>query len=109
MREATRIDEVRAAIDEAREGGAIVGFVPTMGYLHEGHLSLLRLARDRADFVVLSIFVNPTQFGPDEDLEAYPRDLDRDRELAAGVGTDLLFRPDPRRQHLILAADLIFF
>jgi pantoate--beta-alanine ligase len=94
MREATTIAELRSAVDEARAGGAVVGFVPTMGSLHEGHLSLLRLARARADRVVLSIFVNPTQFGPSEDLAAYPRDLEGDRRAAESVGTDLLFRPE---------------
>ncbi len=94
MREATRVEEVRSAVETSRSEGKTVGFVPTMGFLHEGHLSLIRIARERGDFVVISIFVNPVQFGPNEDYESYPRDLDRDRELAASVGTDLLFRPD---------------
>lgn len=80
--------EVRAAI------GGRSGLVPTMGYLHEGHLSLMERARSQVDTVVASIFVNPLQFGPDEDLGRYPRDLDRDEELAAGAGVDVLFVPD---------------
>lgn len=70
-----------------------VGFVPTMGYLHEGHLSLIRLARERADLVVVSIFVNPTQFGPHEDYANYPRDWGRDERLCRDAGADVLFAP----------------
>jgi pantoate--beta-alanine ligase len=70
-----------------------------MGSLHEGHLSLIRLARERSDFVVVSLFVNPTQFGPGEDLETYPRDLAGDREKAAGAGADLLFRPSAEEMY----------
>lgn len=79
--------------DAARAAGRRIGFVPTMGYLHEGHLSLVRLARARADLVVASIFVNPTQFGPGEDLAAYPRDLDGDSARLRAEGTDVLFLP----------------
>jgi pantoate--beta-alanine ligase len=80
-----------------RGAGRTIGFVPTMGYLHEGHLELVRLARRRADRVVVSIFVNPTQFGPDEDLARYPRDLERDAALLRGLAVDVLFHPtDPR-------------
>jgi pantoate--beta-alanine ligase len=74
--------------------GERLGFVPTMGYLHRGHTSLLETARQRADRVVLSIFVNPLQFGAGEDLDRYPRDLERDLETARQVGTDLVFAPD---------------
>ena len=85
----------RLCLDLRREGKRIA-FVPTMGYLHEGHLSLLREGRERGDVLVLSIFVNPTQFGQGEDFEAYPRDLSRDAEMARSVGTDLLFAPEVR-------------
>jgi len=76
-----------------RRGGRTIGLVPTMGALHAGHLELIRTARGRADVVVVSVFVNPTQFGPGEDYEAYPRDPARDAELAAGAGADVLFLP----------------
>jgi len=73
--------------------GRRIGFVPTMGYLHEGHLSLMRLARPRCDVLVVSIFVNPTQFGPGEDYEKYPRDFARDEKLCREVGVDIVFYP----------------
>lgn len=76
-----------------RAEGQIIAFVPTMGYLHEGHLSLLREGRRRGDFLVLSIFVNPTQFGQNEDLDRYPRDFKRDEALAREAGVDLIFYP----------------
>ncbi|MET0305474.1 MAG: pantoate--beta-alanine ligase [Solirubrobacterales bacterium] len=86
-------DELRAALASVRADGASVGLVPTMGYVHEGHLSLLRAARAECDFVVMSLFVNPTQFGPGEDLERYPRDEQRDAELAGEAGVDLIYAP----------------
>ncbi len=70
-----------------------IGVVPTMGYLHEGHLSLVRAAKERSDLVIMTIFVNPTQFAPNEDLSRYPRDFDRDRALAESAGVDVLFAP----------------
>jgi pantoate--beta-alanine ligase len=85
--------EVRAWVGAARRAGETVALVPTMGYLHDGHLSLLELAHAQADRVALSIFVNPLQFGPGEDLDRYPRDLDRDLELARGAGAELVFAP----------------
>jgi pantoate--beta-alanine ligase len=86
--------ELRRAAEEARVEGRQVGFVPTMGSLHEGHASLLRRAREESGFVVMSIFVNPLQFGPTEDLAAYPRDPEGDRGSAEEEGVDLVFQPD---------------
>jgi pantoate--beta-alanine ligase len=85
--------ELRAALADARRAGQTIGLVPTMGYLHEGHLSLIRAARAECDLVVMSLFVNPTQFGPAEDLDRYPRDEARDLRLAAEAGADLVFAP----------------
>jgi pantoate--beta-alanine ligase len=85
--------ELRAALTAARREGQTVGLVPTMGYLHDGHLSLIRAARADCDLVVMSLFVNPTQFGPGEDLGRYPRDEARDLRLAAEAGAGLVFAP----------------
>ena len=87
------IAELRAVLERHRAGGHIVGFVPTMGYLHAGHASLMDAARAGSDVVVASIFVNPLQFGPSEDLDSYPRDLSGDTALAEAHGVDLLFVP----------------
>jgi len=87
------IRDMQAEADRIRSEGKTIGFVPTMGYLHEGHLSLMRIAREKADVVVLSIYVNPTQFGPNEDFENYPRDFERDEKLAAQEGVDIIFYP----------------
>src|SRR5262249_1740781 len=91
--------ELREALDGARRPGKRIGLVPTMGYFHDGHLSLMRAAREDCDVVVVSLFVNPTQFGPSEDLDAYPRDEDRDAELAALEGADLLWTPDAEQMY----------
>jgi len=87
-------DQMRRASFDWRRAGETVGFVPTMGCLHEGHMSLLRLARERCDHAVISIFVNPTQFGPEEDLARYPRDLEGDLAKAAAAGAQLAFVPE---------------
>jgi len=89
----TTIHETQRALDKEREAGRTAGFVPTMGFLHEGHASLMRRARAENDVVAVSIFVNPLQFGANEDLEAYPRDLDRDLELCERAGVDVVFHP----------------
>jgi len=86
-------DELRTQLAVARRAGRSIGLAPTMGYLHEGHLSLLRAARAECDLVVMSLFVNPAQFGPGEDLDSYPRDEGRDLELAAAAGADLVYAP----------------
>ncbi len=87
------IREMQACSEAWRHDGKTIGFVPTMGALHDGHLSLVRLACDRADVVVMSIFVNPTQFGPNEDFQKYPRDFERDAKLADQAGVDVIFNP----------------
>ena len=87
------VKEMQAYAESLRTAGRKIAFVPTMGYFHEGHLNLMRLGRKLGDCLVISIYVNPTQFGPNEDLAKYPRDFERDRELAAGVGVDVIFYP----------------
>jgi pantoate--beta-alanine ligase len=84
---------LRAELEEPRRQGRTIGLVPTMGYLHEGHISLLRAARAECDVVVMSLFVNPTQFGAGEDLDRYPRDEDRDLRLATEAGVDFVYAP----------------
>ncbi|HMJ32869.1 MAG TPA: pantoate--beta-alanine ligase [Baekduia sp.] len=93
MRTVRTVAEVRAALRPARAAGRTIALVPTMGFLHEGHLSLVAAARGQADEVVVSLFVNPTQFDEASDLDAYPRDEDRDAALAADAGADVLFAP----------------
>jgi pantoate--beta-alanine ligase len=91
--------EVREALTSVRQQGLRVGLVPTMGFLHEGHLALVDRARELAEYVALSVFVNPLQFSPTEDLNRYPRDLERDCALAAGRGVELLFAPGVREMY----------
>ena len=92
-------EELKQEIDRWRNAGEVIGLVPTMGYLHEGHASLIRRARQECDRVVVSVFVNPTQFAPGEDLEAYPRDFERDRQLCRQMGVDLIFHPAPEEMY----------
>ena len=94
MKIISSIQEMQAYAEGARQAGKIIALVPTMGYLHQGHLSLIRLAREHANLVITSIYVNPTQFGANEDLDSYPRDLERDQVMAGEAGTDVLFVPN---------------
>ena len=89
------IDEIRNAVKTAKKQGKTIGFVPTMGFLHEGHKSLIVRAASENDYVVVSDFVNPTQFGPNEDFESYPRDIEKDRALCTEAGADIIFNPEP--------------
>lgn len=89
------VEETRALVKQWKREGKSIGLVPTMGFLHEGHASLIKRCREENDIVVVSDFVNPTQFGPNEDLEAYPRDFKRDSRLCEGLETDLIFHPEP--------------
>ena len=93
------VKEVREHVKAWKKQGQTVGFVPTMGYLHEGHASLIKKAREENDKVVVSIFVNPMQFGPTEDLESYPRDLEKDAALCESIGADLIFHPEPAEMY----------
>jgi pantoate--beta-alanine ligase len=88
------VKEMQAWVDRARLERKIIAFVPTMGYLHEGHLSLMRIARDVCDLLVVSIFVNPSQFAPHEDFDAYPRDFQRDFDMTEKEGVDIIFAPE---------------
>ncbi len=94
MRVVRTIADLRALLRPLREAGKRIGFVPTMGFLHEGHAALIRQSAARCDTTVVSIFVNPTQFGPSEDLATYPRDLERDQNLCLEAGTTVLFLPE---------------
>ncbi len=93
------VDEVRAQVKEWRKEGLSVGLVPTMGYLHEGHQSLIKKSVEQNDRTVVSVFVNPMQFGPTEDLESYPRDLEADAKLVESTGGDLIFNPEPEEMY----------
>ena len=94
MKIATTIAEVRAQVREWKQQGLTVGLVPTMGYLHEGHASLVKTSVQQCDRTVASVFLNPTQFGPGEDLETYPRDFEHDCALLTGCGCDMVFHPE---------------
>ena len=93
------VHEMQKEAERIRRSGETIGFVPTMGYLHEGHLSLVRLARVKADVVVVSIYVNPTQFGPDEDLDQYPRNFKHDEALLDKENVDMVFYPSDREMY----------
>ncbi len=99
MKIAVTVKETREQVDEWRRQGLSVGLVPTMGYLHEGHKSLITRAVSENDRVVVSVFVNPMQFGPSEDLESYPRDMDRDAALCEEAGAALIFHPEPSEMY----------
>lgn len=99
MKIAVTVKETREQVDEWRRQGFSVGLVPTMGYLHEGHKSLITRAVSENDKVVVSVFVNPMQFGPSEDLESYPRDMDRDAALCEEAGAALIFHPEPSEMY----------
>ncbi len=96
---ADKIEDIRQQVGEWKKAGLSVGLVPTMGYLHEGHKSLIDAARKDNDRVVVSIFVNPMQFAPNEDLESYPRDLEKDAKLCEQAGVDLIFHPQPEEMY----------
>lgn len=93
------VKDIREQVNKWKKEGLTIGFVPTMGYLHEGHRSLIEAARANNNKVVVSIFVNPMQFAPTEDLESYPRDLEKDAKLCEEVGVDLLFHPEPSEMY----------
>src|SRR5574343_1620905 len=99
MKTETTIQGLNAALSPARTAKKRVGFVPTMGNLHEGHLNLVREAKKLCDVVVVSIFVNPIQFGPNEDFDNYPRTLDKDSQLLADVGCDIVFAPSVEQMY----------
>jgi pantoate--beta-alanine ligase len=93
------IASLKSIIEEKKQKGLSIGFVPTMGFLHEGHLFLMRMAKAENDFMVISIFVNPLQFGAGEDYEEYPRDLERDTKMAGSAGCDLIFSPTVKEMY----------
>jgi pantoate--beta-alanine ligase len=99
MEKAYTVEDVRKNVKEWKKAGYSIGLVPTMGYLHEGHASLIERAAKENDKVVVSVFVNPIQFGPTEDLESYPRDFDADCVLCEKMGADLVFHPQPEEMY----------
>lgn len=100
MKTVGTVSEVRQQVKQWRKEGLTVGLVPTMGFLHEGHKSLIDCAVKENDRVVVSVFVNPTQFGPNEDFESYPRDINKDSELCENAGASLIFHPQPEEMYL---------
>lgn len=111
MKVTKTVEETRKLVKAWKQEGKSIGLVPTMGFLHEGHASLIRRCREENDIVVVSDFVNPTQFGPNEDLEAYPCDFKRDSELCESLGADLIFNPEPEEMyhdpHAFVSIDLL--
>ena len=111
MQIATTVAEAKAITRAWKLAGETIGLVPTMGYLHEGHASLIKRACEENDHVVVSVFVNPTQFAPTEDLDSYPRDFERDCALCESIGADLVFHPEPsemyRDPHAFVSIDLL--
>jgi len=99
MKVVKTIKEVREFVAESKKDNKSIALVPTMGYLHEGHGSLIKRARGENDIVVVSIFVNPMQFGPSEDLDSYPRDLEKDSKYCESLGADLIFNPEPEEMY----------
>ncbi|WP_010284139.1 pantoate--beta-alanine ligase [Bacillus timonensis] len=99
MKVITSIKEMQQYIMTVKQSGKTVGFVPTMGYLHEGHLTLMNQAKNENDLLAVSIFVNPLQFGPNEDFDSYPRDFERDSQLAEKNGVDVLFHPSTEEMY----------
>lgn len=99
MQIARTVEEAKQITRAWKRNGETIGLVPTMGYLHEGHASLIERAREENDRVVVSVFLNPTQFAPNEDLESYPRDFDRDCALCEKIGADLVFHPEPEEMY----------
>jgi pantoate--beta-alanine ligase len=93
------VKEMQQRSEQLRQKGKTIAFVPTMGYLHEGHLALMREGKNRGDVLIISIFVNPTQFGPKEDYEQYPRDMQHDLKLAQNVGVDIIFTPSAQEMY----------
>lgn len=99
MKVIKKIDELKDVLKDFKKEGKTIGLVPTMGFLHKGHASLIKKAVEENDIVVVSDFVNPIQFGPNEDLEAYPRDIDADSKLCEDLGADFIFNPEPNEMY----------